>query len=162
MNQFERFRLSLQHCAKLNRELSRSLVRIKSRPITAGWVESLDSNDAEKDMVVAFVSRFARFQDAIADSLLPKWLDANDEKVGTAAENFNRAAKLGIIDDVDALRAARALRNKLTHEYIENAEEFAALIISSVVHVEMLVECFARIVAFAKNRMGIDVLPDAH
>lgn len=157
MNQQDRFRLSLAHCAKLDCELSRSLARIKSRAITAGWVASLDSDDAEKDMVVAFVSRFARFQDAIADSLIPKWLEANDEKIGTVAENFNKAAKLGIIEDVDAIRAARILRNKLTHEYIDNSEEFAALIISSVVHVEILLACFVRIVDFAKNRMDIDV-----
>jgi hypothetical protein len=162
MNQVDRFRLSLEHCAKLNRELSRSLARVKSRSINAVWVASLDADDAEKDMVVAFVSRFGRFQDAIADSLIPKWLEANDEKVGTVAENFNKAAKLGIIDDVDEIRAARILRNKLSHEYIDNAEEFAALIKSSITHVEMLIACFARMVDFAKARMDIDVPVDSN
>lgn len=162
MNSLARFSLSLQHAAKLHHELGRSLARIKSRPITADWVLSLENDDAEKDMVVAFVSRFGRFQDAFADSLIPKWLDASDEKIGTVAENFNKAAKLGIIDDVDEIRAARILRNKLTHEYIDNTEEFAALLNASIQYVEILSLCFARLVAFAQTRMDITVSFVAH
>ncbi len=159
MTPIDRFKLSLNHCARLRSELSRSAARVRSKSINAGWIASLAGNEAEMDMVVAYISRFGRFQDAIADSLIPKWLEANDERIGTAAENFSKAAKLGIIDDIDALRAARALRNKLTHEYVEDREEFAALLTASLEYVDLLVDCFNRILDFAQSRMGMAVSP---
>lgn len=155
MNSMDRFELSLNHCAKLRSELNRSAARIRTRSVNAEWVASLDGNEAEMDMVVAYISRFGRFQDAIADSLIPKWLAANDERVGAAAENFSKAAKLGIIDDIDELRAARSLRNKLTHEYIDDKEEFASLLAGSIEYVDLLVDCFDRIYDFAQSRMGL-------
>lgn len=158
MNPMDRFALSLNHCAKLRSELKRSAARIRSRSLNAEWVASLDENEVEMDMVVAYISRFGRFQDAIADSLIPKWLAANDENVGTAAENFSKAAKLGIIDDIDELRTARSLRNKLTQEYIDDKEEFASLLAESIEYVDFLVDCFNRISDFARHRMGLDVV----
>lgn len=158
MTPMDRFELSLNHCAKLESELKRSAARIRSRSINAEWVASLEDNEIEMDMVVAYISRFGRFQDAIADSLIPKWLAANDENIGTAAENFSKAAKLGIIDDIDELRAARSLRNKLTHEYIDDKEEFASLLAESIEYVDLLVDCFNRISDFARHRMGLDVV----
>ena len=157
MTPMDRFKLSLNHCARLRSELNRSAARVRSRSINAEWVASLDGNEAEMDMVVAYISRFSRFQDAIADSLIPKWLEANDERVGAAAENFSKAAKLGIIDDIDELRAARSLRNKLTHEYVDDREEFASLLTESLEYVDLLVDCFNRISDFAQNRMGLEV-----
>lgn len=149
----EKFKRSLAHCTRLCSELSRSAARVRSRPVNAEWVASLDDDEVEMDMVVAYISRFGRFQDAVADSLIPKWLEANDERVGTAAENFSRAAKLGIIDDVEELRAARSLRNKLTHEYIDDKEEFASLLAESLTYADTLMVSFNRIVAFAQHRM---------
>lgn len=157
MTPMDRFELSLNHCAKLGGELKRSAARIRSRSINAEWIASLDNNEVEMDMVVAYISRFGRFQDAIADSLIPKWLAANDENIGTAAENFSKATKLGIIEDIDELRAARSLRNKLTHEYIDDKEEFASLLAESIEYVDLLVDCFNRIFDFAQHRMGLDV-----
>ena len=155
MSPMQRFELSLQHCAKLCLELSQSSARVRAKTIDAAWVHSLADDEVQKDMVVAYISRFGRFQDALADSLIPKWLEANDEKISTAAENFSKAAKLGIIADVDELRAARLLKNKLTHEYIDDAEEFAALLRASFEYVPMLTDCFNRISGFAARQMGI-------
>lgn len=83
------------------------LQRIEGDPVLA---ERLD----------AFVSRFGRLQDTLADKLLPVLLDAMAEPRGPALENLDRAEKFGWIESVDAWLEARKLRNLMVHEYIED------------------------------------------
>ena len=61
----------------------------------------------------AFVSRFGRMQDTIADKLLPRWLLAQAETPGSQIETLNRAEKLGVLPDVEQWLEARKLRNHI-------------------------------------------------
>ena len=68
----------------------------------------------------AFVSRFGRLQDTLADKFLPALLDAMAETRGAATENLDRAEKLGWLESTDDWLVMRKLRNQMVHEYIED------------------------------------------
>jgi hypothetical protein len=49
------------------------------------------------------------------------------EHVGTALENYSVAERAGILGiPSEQMIEVRTVRNRLTHEYIENAKEFSA------------------------------------
>lgn len=84
-----------------------ALHRIESDPLLAERLE-------------AFVGRFGRLQDTLADKLLPALLDAMAEQKGPAVENLDRAERFGWIESVEAWLEVRRLRNLMVHEYIED------------------------------------------
>jgi len=75
------------------------------------------------DRLESFAAKFSRMQDTMVDKMLPLFLQQQGEKIGTAIENLNKAEQLSLIDNVEEWLAARLLRNKLVHEYIEEPSE---------------------------------------
>lgn len=71
------------------------------------------------DRLESFGAKFSRMQDTFVDKMLPLFLQHQGEKVGTAIENLNKAEKLLLLENVEGWLAARYLRNKLVHEYID-------------------------------------------
>ena len=57
----------------------------------------------------AFVARFGRLQDTLADKLLPALLRQLAEPVRSAVENLDRAEKLGLLQSADDWLAMRRL-----------------------------------------------------
>ena len=78
------------------------------------------------ERVDAFVARFGRLQDTLADKLLPEILSWLGEAVGPAIDNLSRAERLGWISDGQAWLDARQLRNRMIHEYVRDPEVLAA------------------------------------
>ena len=77
--------------------------------------------DAEfAEQVEAFVSRFARLQDTLADKMLPMLLEYSGEPLGPVISNLDKAEKFAWVDDVDEWLVMRQLRNQMVHEYIED------------------------------------------
>lgn len=105
----------------------------------------------------AFVSRFGRLQDTLADKFLPTLLDALAEPKASAIDNLDRAEKLGWLESTDDWLEMRKLRNQMVHEYIED------LVISSnalkVGHefVVTLVDTAERFVVQAQRRIAISL-----
>jgi len=97
---------------------------VKDR-LNAAWVTGLAKEPEAAARMDAFVSRFGRMQDTIADKLLPRWLQALAERPGSQIDTLNRAEQLEVVADVSGWLEARKLRNRLVHEYMEDAEEFA-------------------------------------
>lgn len=95
-------------------------------------------------------------QDTIADKLLPRWLIAIAETPGSQIETLNRAEKLGVVESVDRWLEARALRNRLVHEYMVRADSFAADLLLAKEYSFVLIDSFNRLREFAAERMGID------
>jgi len=79
----------------------------------------------KEDMAEAFASRLNRFQDMLGDKLLPAVLLWKGEKVAAFIDNLNRAERLNWVESTSEWLEMRALRNRLVHEYILDAEEFA-------------------------------------
>jgi hypothetical protein len=95
-------------------------------PMTLERAQALGSDIDLAERTDAFVARFGRLQDTLADKLLPALLDALAEPVGTAIDNLNRAERLGWISSVSAWLAARRVRNRMIHEYVADAAELAS------------------------------------
>lgn len=127
MNTRERLELSLRHCEKIRHELLFSYGWISRETINEQWVKNLEADEMKKERVSAFCARFGKFQDYFSDKVLRLWLEAVGEHVGTALENYSVAERAGILSiSSEQMIEVRTIRNRLTHEYIENAKEFSA------------------------------------
>jgi len=152
----DRFLQTLEIVYREGLHLCYSWGRVYSQPIDAAWVKSLDTRPEIAEQLEAFVSRFGRMQDTIADKLLPRWLIALAETPGSQIEILNRAEKLGVVESVDRWLEARALRNRLVHEYMIQADTFATDLLLAKEYSHVLVDSFNRLRLFATERMGIE------
>lgn len=115
---------ALQHAVAIKQELDFSYGWLAQENINAEWVRGLD--DITKERVSGFYSRFARFQDYLADKLLRRWLDAAGEPVSTAIENYAIAERAGVLAiPSEAMLELRSIRNKRSHEYQDDPTAFA-------------------------------------
>lgn len=124
MNLPEATRLRLQFlCRVVEREtryLQQTTQRLFTEAFTAQAVARLESDPDRAERVEAFVSRFGRLQDTVGDKLIPAVLAALGERCGAAADNLDRAERLGFVASADEWFAMRGLRNQMVHEYVED------------------------------------------
>jgi len=133
--------------------LLRTDARLFKGNLDAGWVERLENEEDLAERLDAFVSRFGRMQDTLGDKLIPSLLRSLAEKPGSALDNLNRAEKLGLLASVIEWLDARNLRNKLVHEYMVDAGEFAIALNQAHVVVALLVATYNAINLFAHSRI---------
>jgi len=93
----ERFLQTLEIVAREGKHLTYSWNSLFSQMIDAEWVHNLEQDPACAERLEAFVSRFGRMQDTMADKLLPRWLLALAEVPGSQIETLNRAERLGVL-----------------------------------------------------------------
>ncbi|MGE4533535.1 hypothetical protein [Halomonas sp.] len=125
------------------------------------WVATLDQRPEDAIRLEAFVSRYSRMQDTIADKLIPRWLQSLAERVGSQIENLNRAERLGVLESTEAWLAARKLRNQLVHEYMQEPDAFAEALQEARNYALMLMATYNHIRAYAGERMSLDApLPE--
>ena len=120
----EATRLRLQFlCRVVEREtryLQQTTQRLFTEAFTAQAVAQLESDPDRAERVEAFVGRFGRLQDTLGDKLIPAILAALGEHCGAAADNLDRAERLGFVASADEWFAMRGLRNQMVHEYVED------------------------------------------
>lgn len=107
------------------------------------------------DTLESYGAKFSRLQDTITDKLLPLFLKQSGEKLGTVIENLNKAERLGLIDDVSVWLAARLLRNKLIHEYIEDPAEIVAALNQSRVFIDSLLKTASAFETYIKENLDV-------
>jgi len=152
----DRFLETLDVVAREGQHLIYSWQGLFAQPVDANWVRGLDDRPDIAERLEAFVSRFGRMQDTIADKVLPRWLMALAETPGSQIETLNRAERLGVVQDVERWLQARALRKRLVHEYLKDADAFAEDLVLAREYNRLLVDCFIRLCEFAGARMGLD------
>ena len=113
--------------------------RLFAVPMDAGRASTLREDIDLGERVDAFVARFGRLQDTLADKLLPEILSWLGEPVGPAIDNVARAERFGWITDGQAWLDARQLRNRMIHEYVRDPEVLAAALSAGHVAVALLV-----------------------
>ncbi len=151
-----RFLQTLEIVAREGKHLIYSWGRLYAHPVDADWVRGLESAPELAEQLEAFVSRFGRMQDTIADKLLPRWLMALAETPGSQIETLNRAEKLGVVEDVEQWLEARKLRNRLVHEYMENPEVFAENLELAKEYSLLLVRCYNHLREYTVVRMEVE------
>lgn len=149
----ERFRQTLEVVGREAGHLAYSRSRLAAERIDADWVASLAQHPELAERLEAFVSRFGRMQDTIADKLLPRWLLAHAETPGSQIAVFNRAERLAVIESTEEWLAARKLRHRLVHEYAESAAAFAADLNLALRYTELLMDTHERVRNFAATGM---------
>jgi phytoene dehydrogenase-like protein len=128
--------------------------------LDAAWVERLENEEDLAERLDAFVSRFGRMQDTLGDKLIPSLLRSLAEKPGSVLDNLNRAEKLGLLTSVVEWLDVRNLRNKLIHEYMSDAAEFAIALNQAHVEVTLLVATYNAINLFAHSRISSPAWPN--
>ena len=112
--------------------------RLFAEPMTPARAGSLRTDIDLAERTDAFVARFGRLQDTVADKLLPALLDWLAEPVAAAIDNLNRAERLGWIQSVDHWIEVRRLRNRMIHEYVRDPAELASALNTAHAAVPML------------------------
>ncbi len=110
------------------------------------------ANVDESERTDAFVARFGRLQDTVADKLLPEFLRCLAEPVGAAIDNLDRAEKLGLLNSADEWLASRKLRNRMVHEYVRDAAELAEALNQGHALVPLLVSLASAIASDCRRR----------
>jgi len=128
--------------------------RLFAQPFTAERAAALRVDIDESERTDAFVARFGRLQDTVADKLLPEFLRGLAEPVGAAIDNLDRAEKLGLLNSADEWLASRKLRNRMVHEYVRDAAELADALNQGHVLVPVLVN-LARAISADCRRRGL-------
>lgn len=80
--------------AKEAKHLEWIRTRLFEQNIDAAWVATLATNPELAERLEAFVSRYGRLQDTIADKLLPRWLLALAEQPGRATRCCRRCRRV--------------------------------------------------------------------
>jgi hypothetical protein len=152
-----RFVATLRVVRRQADHLAYSRDRLFSVPIDAAWVLGLETAPELAERLEAFVSRFGRMQDTAGEKLIPRWLAALAENPGSHIENLSRAERLNVLSGVDEWLELRKLRNRLIHEYMEDAAAFAADLNLARDGCAMLFEVFNNLLAYARDRMAVPV-----
>lgn len=128
--------------------------RLFSQSFSADRAAALRMNIDESERTDAFVARFGRLQDTVADKLLPEFLRCLAEPVGPAIDNLDRAEKLGLLSSADEWLASRKLCNRMVHEYVRDAAELAEALNQGHALVPLLVT-LARTISADCRRRGL-------
>lgn len=130
--------------------------RLFAEPFTVARAQALRTDQDLSERLDAFVARFSRLQDTAGDKLLPALLTRLGEPVGSVLDNLDRAARLGLLSEgSDAWLTARALRNRMVHEYIRKPDALAEAVCAAHAAVPMLLEFARACDAYARSRQLI-------
>jgi hypothetical protein len=99
--------------------------KLFAQPFDERKAATLDQTPELAETLEAFVGRFCRLQDTVGDKMLLAWLKAVQEKHSTFIDNLDKAENLSLLPSADQWIQLRINRNKIIHEYIENAAELA-------------------------------------
>ncbi len=103
-----------------------------------------------------FIYRFIKLQDMMGDKLFKVFLD----EIGEYKDNMSlldildKLEKFDIVDDAYAWMEYRSLRNKLTHEYLNNEQDIVDGIYLAIESFEKIEIIFQNIVDY-KNRKNL-------
>ena len=147
----ERLRFLAETVQAAARHLATTDGRLSAQAMTAERAASLSRDIDLAERVDAFVARFGRLQDTVADKFLPALLDWLAEPVGPAIDNLNRAERLGWIASADTWLELRRVRNRMIHDYVRDAEELA--------HVLSLAHETVPLLVAAAQVMSMTLLP---
>jgi hypothetical protein len=128
--------------------------RLFATAMTAERAASLRNDIELAERTDAFVARFGRLQDTVADKLLPALLAWLAEPVGPAIDNLNRAERLGWIASVETWIEVRRLRNRMIHEYVRDAAELASALTAAHAAVPLLADAAAAMARQVAARGG--------
>ena len=138
--------------AREQRHLLLTTRRLFVAPIDAQWVAGLEDDPDLAERLDAFVVRFGRMQDTLGDKLVPELLRQSLEPTGSVLDNLQRMEKLGLLASALDWAEVRSLRNRLVHEYMRDAQEFAQALVRAREAIPLLVDTHQSCRRYASER----------
>jgi hypothetical protein len=133
--------------------LQGTAARLFAVPFTAERAATLRNDPLLSERLDAFSARFARLQDTLGDKLLPTLLSQVGEPIGSVLDNLDRAHRLNLLSHpAEEWLAARALRNRMVHEYIRQPALLADAVNAAHESIGMLVDFATACTAYASAR----------
>lgn len=114
-----------KHLYRINKAYSNTLGIL---PIEATKYKNL--NDDEVEHIDQYLFRFAKLQDAMGRKLFKYILIFLDENIENLpfVDILNRMEKLTLLESASVWRELRDVRNELSHQYDDDAEEMAIVL----------------------------------
>lgn len=141
---------SLFKVAKIHAErLSTSIQYLKLKmPLSPHDVEVFTFDDML--LLEMFVNRFSKLQDLMGAKIFKAVIDYAGESTDpmTFIDRLNTLEKLGLIDNTDAWKDLREMRNHLAHEYPDAPETVANYLNKAFSMTSTLIETLTRIEEF--------------
>lgn len=157
----ERLRFLLETAALAAEHLQGTDQRLFSQAFTPERAAELRNDVLLAERVDAFSARFARLQDTLGDKLLPVLLARIGEPVGSVLDNLDRAHRLQLLNQpAEHWLAARALRNRMVHEYIRQPALLADAVNAAHQAIPMLLQFAGACQAYSLQR-GLVLPPTA-
>ena len=147
-----RIQFLIRVSAKECRHLQTTDSRLFRECFDESRAKKLDEDADLAERVEAFVGRFGRLQDTLADKLLPALLSALGEQVGAQLDNLDLAERFGYVASAELWFAMRQLRNQMVHEYIEDPAILASALQSGHDFVPMLIQAAESMLADIERR----------
>ena len=137
---------AIEECEKHLVRIQESFTRINNKfPLTIDVYRNFSSNDVMA--VDQFIYRYTKLQDKIGSSLIKNiciYLEG-DDYTRTFIDNLNILEKYGILNSMAEWDELREIRNSLTHEYTNNAEQQVDMLNNLVQYKELLVAIFQKL-----------------
>ncbi|WP_299021596.1 MULTISPECIES: hypothetical protein [unclassified Tepidimonas] len=127
--------------------------RLFERPFDAQRAASLAHDDALAERVDAFVARFGRLQDTLGDKLMPALLRWLGQPPAPVLDNLRSLEQWGWLANAEAWLEARALRNRLIHEYQKDPALLADALNLAHERVGLLVATAQRLITETRRRL---------
>lgn len=142
----------LAHLEKLRGYLTYSSARMASARVAEKNLQTLTQEEAE--ILAAFRARFSEYQEHVGKLLKSIALEEGVKVVGMS-DVLSFAEKAGLIENEEAWKVPRDVRNAINHEYEENSKMLAVLVAEMMKLVAPLVAMHRRTEEYCQAKLGV-------
>ncbi len=142
----------LTECDKHIIRIDKSFNKVKHIfPLSGSGYENL--NDEEIAMIDQYLFRFSKLQDTIGEKLFRLIVEDFVENIDGISfiDILNRLEKIGIIENTNAWKRLRELRNDISHQYDDESNEMAESINNIFAQKDILIGIYQKIKSYYLN-----------
>ncbi len=142
----------LNECNKHKIRIEKSYAKVKEIfPLSAPRYESL--NDDEIEAIDQYLFRFSKLQDILGKRVFRMIVSEYEDNINelTFLDILNRLEKIGVLDDGNIWKKLRDVRNDISHQYDDEAEEMAEALNNIFAYKTELIAIFDKIEIFVNK-----------
>jgi predicted nucleotidyltransferase len=142
----------LNECNKHKIRIEKSYAKVKEIfPLSAPRYQSL--NDDEIEAIDQYLFRFSKLQDTLGKRVFRMIVSEYEENINelTFLDILNRLEKIGVLDDGNIWKKLRDVRNDISHQYDDEAEEMAEALNNIFAYKTELIAIFDKIELFVNK-----------
>jgi hypothetical protein len=142
----------INECAKDKIRIEKSYTKVKNIfPLSAPRYEKL--NDEEIGAIDQYLFRFSKLQDTLGKRVFRMIVSEYEDNINelTFLDILNRLEKIGLLDDVNIWKKLRDVRNDISHQYDDEAEDMAEALNNIFAYKTELISIFDKIELFVNK-----------